>query len=121
MWRRSFLIGNLTGLILGIVLITAVASQPMPTKAQSGPVMIPLSTTPIESVENPRKRKAVPVESRHHLSTMPNLNRQPLMNRSTMPNLHEPTPIPPEWTWKEFNGQRVYLIPLSQNETPAFR
>lgn len=121
MWRRSFLIGNLTGLILGVLLMAAAASQHKPTDARRAPVMIPISTTSMESAENPRKRKIAPVEDRRQLSTMPNLNRHPVMNRSTMPNLHEPTPIPPEWTWKEFNGQRVYLIPLSMNETQTLR
>ena len=110
MSRRFFLIGNLTGLSLGILLMVLIQSRPAPPQSEPKPLVVPISAAANEPAENPRNRMIIPFE-----------DLQEPMNRWTRPHLQEPSPIPPDWTWKEFNGQRVYLIPLSQNEAPTLR
>ncbi len=99
MSRRSFLIGHLTGLMLGIGLMFAVNYRASPPEPDLRPTIIPVSR--VEEAENRPEFEFPRNWDRFELSP-------------TVPQ--ERHKVPPEWHSFEFNGQTVYVVPLSQNE-----
>lgn len=92
MSRRSFLLGHLSGLVLGALLMWGSSSFREPRPVLPKPVtVIPLAAPAVEPLS-----PAPPDE----------------LNRWSKKVPPEPV-IPPDWGRREFNGRPVYLIPLA--------
>ena len=121
MKRHSFLLGHLSGLVLGIALMWLVhawQAEPQPA-SNAGSVPAP-ATNVVISQPLPRD-PATPF----YLTPQAPDDRGILIPQYGMPAQAEAPrrerTIPPNWQSFEFNGQPVYVIPLSWNDSPQFR